>query len=289
MNEISTVAASAHFVAGLTLVALAAMIWLRFGKRAPRVGGGWALPVLPALALAEWCQLPLVSPSVGQFVRLALLSLALVGMVEFALRFTGRRGGLLPRWSYLALVGLALVLFPWVGPTWLELGLRLTIAWQAIWLAASYSGLGEDAEPGRADGASRLAVPPGSLAGQAIIGGLLVGLLAAVVALPLVEMLALVVAAAAGYFGLSPIAVTPRSQLVCALRLAGRLFVDGRRGMFAAGHPRRGRDAHRRAGSDGRCRRQRRSGSIPRTTIPRWATWNGSRPSAECGRRPAAR
>ena len=135
-------------------------------------------------------------------------------MVEFALRFTGRRGGLLPRWSYLALVGLALVLFPWVGPNWLELGLRLAIAWQAIWLAATYSSLSETAEPGRADGTSHLAIQPGSLAGQAIVGGLLVGLLAAGVALPLVEMLAFFVAVVAAYLTLTPIAATPRSQLV---------------------------------------------------------------------------
>jgi hypothetical protein len=203
MSGVSLAATSAQFVAGLALVALAGMIWLAMGRAAGRAGV-WGLASLAALGLAEWCSLAIGLPASGQLVRLALVVMALVGLVELGSSFISRRGGLLPRRSYLALAGLAAG--PWVGLDWLELGVRLAVAWQIVWLTVCIFRESDAADSGPNTSVKTIAL------------GLVVYAIAACAALPLVEAPALVVATATAWLTLGPAADAARQN-----RLAWRL------------------------------------------------------------------
>ena len=106
------IATPAHFLAGLALLTLAAMACAVLGRAATRPFAAWGLSTLIALALAEWCDLAgggATRPAVWQSARLALDAAALVGLIELGrLCTTGRRGGLLPRWTYLLVAALSL-------------------------------------------------------------------------------------------------------------------------------------------------------------------------------------
>lgn len=208
MNSILIPAAPAHFLAGLALITLAAMICAALGRASWRPTVAWGLIATIALALAEWCDLAAVSmsrPAAWQLARLALEIVALAGLIELGrLCTTGRRAGLLPRWSYpvVGVLALAAVLLAWFGV--LELVLRLATLWQAGWLAASYFTRSRTSSVGIAGETTIPAIEPGTLSARVILGALLVYLVAATVAMPLVGVLAAFVAVVAAWLAFGP-------------------------------------------------------------------------------------
>jgi hypothetical protein len=202
MSWISIAAAPAHFVAGLALLALAGMFPWALRRTAARNSAVWGVAAWAALGLAEWCSVPTAAPTILQSAGLGFELLALVALVELGLRSTGgRRGGLLPRWSYFVIAALALVALP-VG--WLSLSqfiCRLVLAWQAVWLAVNQPGWTSETSANEQQA---------TLAEKAIGGGLVVYLVVACFAFPLLGALALMVAAAAAYLTLGPAAGASR-------------------------------------------------------------------------------
>ncbi|HEX4142818.1 MAG TPA: hypothetical protein VHY91_04645 [Pirellulales bacterium] len=193
MSTILIAAAVAHFLAGLALFTLAGMTAAALGRTAGRSAIGWGLTVMIALGLAEWCDVAVggsVRPAC-QWVRLALDAVALVGLVELGRLCTvGPRAGLLPRWCYPVAAGLALVAVLLSKLDLLAFVVQLAICWQAGWLAANYLRSGEGSV-GRMGHAAMRAIGSGTLAARAIVGGLLIYLVAACVVIPLASVVAI--------------------------------------------------------------------------------------------------
>ena len=196
MSSIIIAATLAHFLAGLALFTLAGMTGSALGRAAGRRAVGWGLLAMIALGLAEWCDLAIGSfarPAVCQSARLALEMLALVGLIELGRLCTaGPRAGLLPRWSYPLVAGFALVAVWLARFGALEFALRLAICWQAGWLAASYLRSGKKSVAAGEGGMTTHAIGARTFAARAIVGGLLVYLLAACAAIPIPGMVAIV-------------------------------------------------------------------------------------------------
>jgi hypothetical protein len=195
MSSILIASAVAHFLAGLALFTLAAMTGAALGRAAGRRAVGWGLSAMIALGLAEWCDLAVggVARPVCQFARLALEMIALVGLIELGrLCTTGPRAGLLPRWSYPPVAGLALAGVLLGKLELLGFALRLAICWQAGWLAANYLRGGKTSVAGRVSEATTRAIGSSTLAARAIVGGLMVYLVTACVTIPLLGLVAIV-------------------------------------------------------------------------------------------------
>jgi hypothetical protein len=224
MSSILITAAPAHFLAGLALFTLSAMICSAFGRAVTRPQAAWGLSAMIALALAEWSKLAdggSTRPLIWQWAGLAFELVALAALIELG-RFTtpDRRTGFLPRWSYEVVVLLALIAVLLGGLNPLQFALRLAILWQAGWLAFVYLTRGQ------------------TIAIRVIVGALLVYLAAAAVAIPALGMLAALVAVGAAFLAFAPGDEKSRStKLVwrCAWPTAFVLIAAG--GCFALRAP----------------------------------------------------
>jgi hypothetical protein len=264
MNSILNAQAPAHFLTGLALFAIAGMIGVALRRAAGQRALGCGLATLISLALAQWSELAagaLARPTICQAVRLVCEMIALVGLIELGrLCTTGPRAGLLPRWSYpmVAALTLAGALLPTLGP--LEFILRLAIGWQAGWLAAGY--FRRDKESVTADSRATIgAIEPSTVAARSMAGGLLVYLVATCVAIPLLGMIATLVAAGAAYVAFGPSPKQSRQSRLLALRVAGWLRSLCRRRMLCDSHGRRNRNRFA-GGRNGGTGRQRRRGRV---------------------------
>lgn len=193
MSTILIASALAHFLAGLALFTLAGMTGAALGRTAGRRALGWGLSATIALGLAEWCDLATggSTRSACQWARLVLETIALVGLIELGrLCTTGPRAGLLPRWCYSLVAGVALVTLLLARLDALGFALRLAICWQAGWLATNYFCRDRQSATGQTDQTIR-AVGARTLAARAIVGGLLIYLVTACVAIPLLSLVAI--------------------------------------------------------------------------------------------------
>jgi hypothetical protein len=207
MSSILIAAAPAHFLAGLVLVTLAGMAGVALYRITPRRPLIWGLSALVALGFGEWCSVTAGGPPpiACQWIRLMFVTCALVGLVELGrLCLTARRTGLLPRWSY-PVVAVVAIAAAWLAlPNLLLFALSAAICWQAGWLAADFLRHDETSAANETGTTFFAVVRPSQLGPRIVVGGLLAYLATASFAIPLVSLLAAVVAVAAAYLVFGP-------------------------------------------------------------------------------------
>jgi hypothetical protein len=130
------------YTCGLAFSAIAGMLYSGRSRPDLQRGWGWLLGLAAGEAVGCWTELSATyasDPSFTWILHIVLRAVGCVALVELVqASATGRPAGLLNRWGYVPMIGVA-VLGCWLGrPAWCDVAYRALFAWQGGMLAARF-------------------------------------------------------------------------------------------------------------------------------------------------------